>query len=307
MLTGTPLDLTPFGPLLSLLGVAYWLLALVSAALVAWLPKSVLVKASLAVFVLAAFIYPVAKGALSQDRKRDEAQAHLQAAKARFSERCKTAGEKIKRTVDEVEGVMLLKLRPKRSDGDAKDSMWPNAAFGNERSGDEYIESFLLYEWRGPGFESRRGNVNSGPTPRPGYRYADVIDPADGKRYRYTIDFEPLQGPADVGVRRHRLARAQTSAAPPRYAITFEDVVDPEDRKHWIAGSTVRVLDQQTQEVVAEQTRFLMDTGLGSTGGFRSPWDWAAGYGLTCPVTQGSLDSKTRFFVDQVLRPKQEG
>ena len=37
MLTGTPLDLTPFGPLLSALGLLYWVLALGAAGLALWL------------------------------------------------------------------------------------------------------------------------------------------------------------------------------------------------------------------------------------------------------------------------------
>ena len=49
MLTGTPLDLTPFGPLLSLLGIAYWLVAFALVAVALWLPRSWHVKGPLAV------------------------------------------------------------------------------------------------------------------------------------------------------------------------------------------------------------------------------------------------------------------
>jgi len=43
---------------------------------------------------------------------KDERQARLQKAEAMFAERCKNAGEKIYRTVDDVEGIFLMKLRP---------------------------------------------------------------------------------------------------------------------------------------------------------------------------------------------------
>lgn len=53
----------------------------------------------------------------------------IKAGRALFDERCKTvAGEKIYRTVEDVEGIVLLKVRPQRSDADLSSRDWPGAA-----------------------------------------------------------------------------------------------------------------------------------------------------------------------------------
>ncbi|HTJ96177.1 MAG TPA: hypothetical protein VL381_01815, partial [Rhodocyclaceae bacterium] len=50
--------------------------------------------------------------AASPGEPKEAGQSRLQIAEAMFQERCKKSGEFIKRTVDNVEGIYLLKLRP---------------------------------------------------------------------------------------------------------------------------------------------------------------------------------------------------
>jgi len=45
-----------------------------------------------------------------QQAKQDEFQARYDKAKAIFDERCKTAGEKIYHTVEDIEGITLLNV-----------------------------------------------------------------------------------------------------------------------------------------------------------------------------------------------------
>ena len=86
----------------------------------------------------------------------------------------------------------------------------------------------------------------------------------------------------------------------PRFGVTFDDLVDADDRKHWIAGSIVKVVDLRDNEEIARHTRFVFDQGIGNRGGARQPW----GSALMCPVVGPSYAAKTRHFVDQVLKPK---
>lgn len=117
-----------------------------------------------------------------------------QKAKALFDEKCRTvAGEKIFRAVPDVEGIVLLKVRPERSDKELADLMWPGAAFALESAGDWYITTFLGYEQTAvpvgqPVTRESRGYItpDKRPNSRPGYRYVDIIDATDGKRYRVT-------------------------------------------------------------------------------------------------------------------------
>ena len=117
------------------------------------------------------------------------------AGKAYFEEKCRTvAGEKIYRTVPDVEGVLLMKVRPARSQTELEDPMWPGAAFAIESYEDSYIKSFLGYEHAAGRPDGRagvitkehRGYIDSDKRPggRPGYRFVDVMDAKDGQRVR---------------------------------------------------------------------------------------------------------------------------
>ncbi len=63
-----------------------------------------------------------------------------------FAERCKTAGEKIYRTVERVQGVRLLNLRPNKVERDGQFARYD--PYGYEGGGDWYIMSFLPGHWR---------------------------------------------------------------------------------------------------------------------------------------------------------------
>jgi len=256
---------------------------------------------------------------------RAEYLAKIKQAEAFYKEKCeKVAGIKIYKTVPDVEGVLLMKIRPERTDRELADPMWPGAAFGGEVYGDSYIRSFLGYEYRAVNKDgvasSVRGyiNVDQRPGGLPGYRWVEVIDPKDGERYRYTgsmkivgkkdptahnVQLELKKDPNyDMNVYRWTLDKnLSPNKAPPRYAVTFEDHVIPEERALWVASSTVKVLDLKTNEVLGEMTRYAMSyIHLPSNS---MPWL----NHTICPEMNvtGYLDS-TRKFVDQILIPKRE-
>jgi len=295
------------GDVLQFVGWGYIGVAVLAIALAVILAKGGKTKIVSALVLVGLFsVWPVLRLHTTK-RQLDDHAARLKLATERFEARCKSAGEKIVRTVDNVDGILLLKVRPKRPATADTDPMWAGAALPQESTDDEYIQSFLLYEWRGKGFEHQRGNLNAGPTEHPGYRFVDVEDPDNNRRYRYTVDFEALSDAGGIAAaRRFKLKRSETNAPVPRYAVTYKDIVDPEDRKYWIAGVSIQVIDLEKKEVLAEQTGFLMDPGQGNTSGSRDPWGWAASYGPRCPSRLGG-GSHTRFFVDQILKPRQGG
>lgn len=236
--------------------------------------------------------------------------------KARFEEKCRTeAGEKIYRTVKDVEGLVLLKVRPRASDREWSDLMWPGAAFAIEAREDDYINTFLGYEYApGDGQTGKpipitatsRGYINTDQRSEglPGYRYVDVIAAKDGKRYRYSGRWEePWQYDKSYlkGYIKFFLDKAPAPAASPRYGVTYEDHVIPEDRALGIASSTVKVIDLQTQEVLGELTRYAWTMGGASRA---NPSPWLTAY--KCPGHAVGSDAATRKFVDQILIPRKE-
>ncbi len=264
-------------------------LAALGIVLALWLPKKGWQKGVALVMVLLLISIPVRQGVkeVAQEQKAvDDYKERYAKAKALFDERCKTTGEKIYKTVENVEGVLLMKVR--QHDADKSDPMMAGAAAAYESQGDFYIRSFLLSEVEPKKSRVRALVEDRTQTTRQGYKYVDVIDPADGKRYRYTVA-------ANARMKRE-LATGQT----PRYGVTFEDIVDANERKYWIAGSTVKVIDLKTKETLGEFTHYVIDRGQGSRAGARTPWLFAdscdgANYGRNW----------TRFFTDQVLKPKQ--
>lgn len=247
-----------------------------------------------------------------------------------WNEKCKTvAGQRIYRKVEGVEGILLLKLRPAAGENEWHDRNFPGGAMALEATGDEYITSFLGYEHSSdpgktkPVSAASRGSINTtflpeNPSNEPGYRYVDVIDEKDGTRYRYSgsvkvVDQKDKTAPGvieamkqegdrfDPNVYRWTLDKTYAPAPAPRYAVTFEDHVVPEERALAIASSTLKVLDMQTGEVLAEHTVYALTGGFGIRSS-TSPWLVAR----ECPTNSGDPHARTRQFVDQVLIPKKE-
>lgn len=248
------------------------------------------------------------------------------AGKALWEEKCRTvAGEKIYRKVENVEAILLLKVRPQAGPREWADPNWPGAAFAREARTDEYIKTFLGYEEAfGPDGKPRpitskyRGYINTTPKngekEHPGYRYVDVIDAKDGKRYRYTgsekvVGHKDTNAPGvqmalrknpnyDLNVYRWTLDRTPAPDPAPRYGVTYEDHVIPEDRALGLASSTVTVRDLQTKEVLGEMVRYAWSVPASAA----NPSPWLTAY--TCPGHAESANTTIRMFVDQVLIPK---
>jgi hypothetical protein len=139
-------------------------------------------------------------------------------AKAMFDERCKTAGEKIHRTVDNVDGIYLLKIRTTTNHGH---QFRLDDPYGHDSTNDEYLKNFL----KGYYYQRASSTPPSG-SPRAGYSYIEAVDTKDGRRFRYGFVME----------------RVLATDKPPRYGVTFDDISTREDREYWIAGSSLKVI-----------------------------------------------------------------
>lgn len=264
-------------------------------------------KSTLRIALLALFL--AACGTPQADTQKTPAQERLAKAEALFNERCQTAGEKIHRTADKVEGIFLMKVRQTSNYGKQFEMDDP---YGHDSTGDEYFNSFLVGRNRN-GFLTRREDAT-----QPGYRYVEAQDPQDGKRYRYTGSVRevtrvssPLIGGDGKSFKTTAfvLDKTPSSGPQPRYGVTYDDISIREERDYWITGSSLKVIDLKTNEVIAERIGYMMDRGQGSTAGGRSPWLLAARN--ACPEfpIDGSRQTdqvgQTRNFVEKVLKPIQ--
>lgn len=269
-------DAAGYGGLLAALDWAYWVVAALAIWWVWRKPSTRRGKILYASIVAAAFLILPA----SRIYKAAVHQWKFTQAKNLFEERCKAAGEKITQQINGVDGIVLLKVRTNSSGEGQYDS---NAL--REVYGDDYIRSFLQYARPEDGSGSADLVFDNTKTTRPGFSYVETIVSVSGKRYRYSL------GP------NLSLKREEARGPSPRYAVDFEEPMIAEDREHWIASDVIKVIDLTTQAVVAESKRYVLDPGLGSRAGQRTPWLFAKGCGLNTRYSPYG----TRFFVEKIL------
>lgn len=268
---------------------------------------------ALAALMLAACEAPVSVGKSAPDNKA-EAAARLAKAEAMFAERCKIAGDKIHRTGENVEGVLLMKVRPDKIN--YGDQFRMDDPYGRDLGGDGYIGTFV----RGKYQAETIGPSAPGSPPRLGYLWVEAVDPNDSQRYRYTgrMD-EPWKRDSNYSTsyKRFVLDKSPAPGPAPRYGVTYDDISTREEREYWIAGSSLKVIDLKTNEVMAERIGYMMDRGQGNDSGGRTPWLMAADHAcqsfqrnplLPLPPGQGAAAQRhqTQDFVEKILKPKLE-
>lgn len=293
--------------------LSYLVVAAICLGLAVWKPKTRHKKIRSAIGVLAVFSILPGWAFVEYLHSMERAKAARQQwanADAIFRAHCEKAGVTIHRTVDDVDGFLLMKIRPDHVN--YSDQYGMDDPYGDDYGGDAYIESFL---WG----RGESGNFDLlGPLPvTSGYAYVDAVDPKDGVRYRYTANYLLYDGnKSESGFSNERfkfqLKKSPVTGDLPRYGLTYEDISSPSDRDHWVAGSSLKVVDLETNEVIAERIGYTMDPELGSREGFRLPWPIALR--TSCPAfpllysnRPDSIDhfGQTRRFVESVLKLKQ--
>jgi hypothetical protein len=240
--------------------------------------------------------------------QKHESTDRQKVAMAMFQERCKKAGEFIHKTIEGVDGVFLLKLRPPGINYGNQYAL--NDPYGHDLLGNGYVGSFL----RGS-YEAGRGQVIPIEKSSRGYDYVEAVDSKDGVRYRYTGRFKEVthvqsvmsggDGKSSFKSTDFVVERTEATGPHPRYGVTYDDISTREERDYWIAGSSLKVMDTQTGEILAERIGYMVDVFQGSRVGARSPWLFAADH--ACPAFPGGSAGQSRQadkFVEKVLIPK---
>lgn len=233
---------------------------------------------------------------LVRELKRDQQKAaekeaewrkRYEPAKARFDQLCQNAGEKIYRTADNVDGILLLKVRgddekyQSNRYNPLKDQMWEDAAVESDWFRNGYIDGFLPYTMRN--FQSSSG-----------YTYVDVLQ-KDNSIIRYSGDWQITLN--------HPFHTEPNPKFPARYAVTYENDISWENRKHWIAGTTIKIIDTKTNELMAEKTMYAFVPELGYSKYEQNPNPW--GRGQRCP-SENSYEQRTATFILKVLFPSSQ-
>lgn len=313
--------------LLKAAGFGFIAMSALGIGLALWIPKKWWGKLLALVVVGFLISIPMRKGTQEVQQQQvqvDQYKERLAKAKAMFEERCKTAGEKIQKTVEGVDGIYLMKVRTTTNFGNQFELDDP---YGHDSTGDQYLLNFLKGY-----YHQRNEQLVTGSPPRTGYHYIEAQDSKDGQRYRYTggmkvVGQKDLNHPNiqralqldpkfDVNNYDFALSKAPVPGTPPRYGVTFDDISTREDREFWIAGSSLKVVDLQTNEVIGERIGYMVDWGQGNQSGGRSPWMYAADnacpgfqWNPNFPITRSTgggateQPGQTLIFVEKVLKP----
>ena len=251
-------------------------------------PKSIKTKALSSLLVVGIFFGPMVPGAMRANEHRQK----YEKAVALFDERCKTAGEKIYRTVEGVQGVLLEKMRPKEIN--LSDQYRLDDPFGSDCHGEECIADLLRVT------NGSEHNLELAARLKNGFSFLDVVGPTDGQRYRYRAVIE-----ADTSYR-ITLNRIPSNGQPAPFSITWDDISTREDRDNWIAGGVLKVIDKKSGEIIGERRGYMMDKGQGNQDGGRSPWAFA--YDNACPKLPTVSDGRairvghSRKFILSILK-----
>jgi len=274
-------------PSLGSLIIAVWVIATVLLVGLALRLSGVL---RLAIFVFAATGLLAPSFLFTQERTRlNEATAQKQAALSYFEEKCKSSGYFKFQDVAPVRGLELLRVRQTSSSIGQFTKADP---YGRDEVGEEFIATFLRTYVPGYGlFESEFDE-----SAQPGFSFVDTTDES-GNRVRYTGAYEELarQGSANKRNSNFKLAHQLTQEPRAKYGMTYDDISTDEDLQHWVAGSSLRIIDLNTGNVVAERLGYTLDPMFGHT---TNPWGRSPL--LACPSFRRLGQEATSAFSSQV-------
>jgi hypothetical protein len=287
----------------SLVLFVYWVAGLFLLAVAIKLAKTWLSRAvAVAAVVLIFSYYPVKRELQEREdrRFRDAAGAH-------FKKQCEEkAGERISRVVDNVDGIFLVKPRVKASEESLRDQFWMGDPYGYSDYEAANPADTYLYGRSGETISERRI------TPIKGFKFVEMPNPeytSNGqqrKYLRYTLKNIPVREGDRVVVKPRPVPQAVNSLKS-RFAITWEDISTRDDREFWVAGGSLRIIDLQTNETIAERIGYVIDPQLGFGRQRRLVWIHVNfRRGAFCPTFETDFH-KNKEFVGKVLRGSREG
>ena len=208
-----------------------------------------------------------------------------------FDHLCKTeAGEFIYKTVENVEGLFMMRPRKEATDYELEHLYALEDPYGQvlglSRHAEEYFVQPAIgkYQFLEEPLIGRRGA-----SPETKYRrYYRDPSAHPGKDYQTAIDGRFVRVPYIV-------AEQEVDAIQSHYGYTWRGITRPHDRELGIAGGELIVLNLQTNEVLAVRRGYIRsgDVRNNPTG----VW-WLGGH--VCPGVGGKRD---HLFVKEVLRP----
>lgn len=276
------LELTGIAPFFELVSWAYWVLG----AFLCWFGyraisnrrRRIVVVAFIAILFC---ILPALSWWHTHERK-----AYAAAARAYYERLCaEKAGIRIYRKVSGVKSLVVLKPLPPSTDSDNFNQYWYGDPYSGPASEIRQRATYsTIVSKLAPISEKEAGE---------GFDFIEVPLGGEVRGTKPFVRISMSQGSRDIST--EGIDRPVS-----RFGVSWEDVSTELDRKYWVAGSRLRVVDTMDQSIVAERIGFFIEGGLGSRAGGRRPWLTSHGSMTTCPKSNSYTD---RRFLLQALDP----
>jgi hypothetical protein len=211
-----------------------------------------------------------------------------------FDHLCKTeAGEFIYKTVENVEGLYMMRPRKEATDNELQHLYVLEDPYGQVvgavHSAQDYYVQPALGKYQYLEMPFRGSQKDTGITSK--YkRYHRDENAHPGKKYQTAIDGRGVFVPYIV-------AEAEVETTKSRYGYTWRGISRPHDRELGIAGGELLVLDMKTNEVLAVRRGYIRS---GWMKNLTSIW-WLSGQ--ACP---NSGTKQEHLFVKEALKPVAE-
>lgn len=224
--------------------------------------------------------------------REDLAASNFEADVAYVKELCaKQGGDKIYRTVDNVEGVFQMKARNPDPEGQWRDQYGMVDPWGMAMGDSEELLGFLSTTGRGYWYFEQQPRF--GAPDGPPYRRKHLVS---------TPELAHAPSPDAVISREGNVLIRQPSEVKTlrsKYGYYIEDLSTKEMRRRWIAGGRIKIVDLNTREVIAERTGYFRAVGRDA----KYYWSGASAFQnqRICPH-----DSSLHGFLFAVLKPVQQ-
>ena len=291
-----------------LLFIAAWSIIILTIVILIWLFRKMRglplwVRLIPTALVLSFFVLPAIWEDYKEHLDEEKDWAEYREYRAVFDERCKNSGETIYQTVQDVEGITLLKVWGDSPNNNAHTKMtkqWEFAGLPDEMDEEGYIKGFL-YWWVTSNIDDEvfvsnyhpladKKRLNEYKQTRSvnlGYSFVDVLQ-HNGSYLRYRVTDDEWQ------------MNKETVNKPARYAVTFDNPIIQEDRNRWIATTIVTILDTETNTILAKKQWYAFEETRGQR--YLEPTQWLGA--IVCPKPERGYYA-IRSFVQRVLIPKQ--
>jgi hypothetical protein len=279
------LEITSMGSVLRGLGFLYWLLAIGAISLALAKGKTPRAKALWTTIAAVVFGFLPVQAMLEQ-HKRD---AYAKEAWAYFNKLCaEKSGEKIYKSYTGVKSVLVVKPLPPATEKDLFDQFWygdPYSDASTYKRAESAARHLVMY-WK----------HRSGVGIQKGLDFVEIKNDS-GNGY---IQIQSPRSP-QLGTTTELIQQAVS-----KFGLIWEDISTPNDRRYWIAGSRLQVVNLTDNSVVAERIGYLIESGFGSTSGQRRPWQTARGIGPNGQSCPDSHDATDQWFITTVFKQESE-